>query len=159
MNFGIQRRTFYSFDGRALLRASFMSPLVNDSPSQGYISEFVSACEVFAEEKLYPALLKKHAYNYNNQKSGSVYFYEVTVEETYRSNLISSYVILSVLKYKGETLASGVKAVSFDEERIIPYSLISRKIKYKKHSLAYGSDGMPIMLSISNGNLKSIKIL
>lgn len=154
MYFDIQRRAFYSIEGRILLRTSLMIPGSVDSVRQSYIFEFVKTCESFANEILFPSLLQMNASNYNIRENRSAYYYDVTVDEIFSTDFKASYVILSLLKFKGEIISSGIKTISFYEDKIIPASVITRKLKYRKSPLIFDSEGRPSVLSFINGHMQ-----
>ncbi len=131
MYFDIQHSSYYSFDGRILLRVSFMFPCSVDTMPQRYLFDFVKTCQSFAQDRLYPALLQKHASNYMHENR-STYSYDVTVDEIHQTENKASYVILSILKRRGDMIASGSKTISFCEDKIIPTSYIARKRKYNE---------------------------
>ena len=149
MIFDIQRKRYCTFDGRTLLKSNIMRPTEPVDFSGKYICDFADICESFVRDELYPALLIKAAESHPLTTTLS---YNLNISELYHSSHKSSYAIYSVLESNGVIVASGLKAITFEGDSIIPAKLLS---KHKKQILALGFDGNPIALSLSNGILKT----
>ena len=154
MLFDIHRKDYYSFNGRVLLRSSFMLPSGDESFPQNYITRFVNACESFSDNCLYPTLLQVHAVTYNSQQISSVYSYNVTITEIYNSAPLLSYVIFAVMKRNAEFVATGAKALSFYGNKIIPTRFINKNPKYKRKQLLFDEKGYPAYLTLTDGHFQ-----
>ena len=152
MNFDIVSNRYCNLEGRTVLKVNIMRPIETVTLSEKYINDFANTCEKFVRNKLFPVIFSRA----NESKlANKVYTYTLKVKELYNSELKSSYAIYSVLECRGKIVASGLKAITFEGDKIVPMKLLNRQLRNKKPILAIGPNGKLTSLSLLNGILKT----
>lgn len=158
MYFDIQRRSYCSIDRKTFFRTIIHVPRFENSVRYKYISEFIRACESFANNVLYPLILKNNISQFHSSIDKSVFFYEVKVEEITVTESQSSFIIYSCLKLFDKIIASGIKTVSFYGENIVPSRIINNKRKYRDSNTVWNREGKPCKAYLDNGFIKIERI-
>lgn len=153
MQFDIQCKSYYTIDGRRLLRSKIAKPLSAETPQQRYITEFIESCEYFADNVLYQSILRIHNSESNHSRKSEIYQYVVTIEEIVYKNF-SSYIIFAILSKADIKIAYGIKTVIFSDDKIIPSKFITNRRKYRNCPLIISKDGTPQIVSTENGNFQ-----
>ena len=152
MNFDIVHQRYCTLEGRTLLKVNIMQPSDTVTFNEKYISNFVEACQTFARERLYLSLLVKAT---ENRTANTIYSYNLKIAELYHSDLKSSYALYAVFESNGVIIASGLKVINFEDDKIIPSKLFDKRLGRKRMNLATGTDGKLTSLSLLNGILKT----